>query len=356
MLGLKRVAIAASAATFLLAACNGGGSGPMAPDPDHDFAPPAELGFSKHPEPVWRGNLLAGDPAILRREDRLLLYYTDLLIAGDGDGDNPDNLQVFIGVAESMNGVDWTFANPDVEGSVALLNAPDSWDRVLETAFVIKHEDAFLMYYTGYEEGVDGVETIVADGRIGVARSTDGVNFSRFVDPPGPVLATDTEQDSDALFSPSAVFHAGMFYMVYTGWALERHGYGLFAAVSSDGRHWEKFDRLLIEEADVPWSIDNPREAELVAGPDGLFYLFFTSDEAAGTSAIGVARASDPMGPWEVHPERILFGTRPWEPSGVLAPAVLIEEDRVRIWYMAEIDDFSEFYIGYAELDFPFAW
>ncbi len=347
--------ISALAALTFVMACGSDGDDPGPPPPGNGSGEPPPA-FSKHPEPVWRGNLLAGDPTVIRQGDRLLMYYTDLLITGDGDGDNPDNLQVYIGVAESTDGIRWAFANPDADGSAALLNAPESWDRVLETAFVLEHGGEWLMYYTGYESGADGVETTVAEGRIGLASSGDGMVFSRLTDPPSPILVNDAEQDADALFSPTVVFHNGMFYMIYTGWALARHGYGLFGAVSADGVNWQKNDTLLITEEEVSWSTDNPRESELVAGPDGMFYLFFTSDDASGDSAIGVARAGSPLGPWEVHPERVLFATESWEPSGVLAPAVLIEDDRIRIWYMAEIDGFSEFYIGYAELAFPLAW
>lgn len=310
---------------------------------------------SKHPTPVWEGNWLAGDPSVIRVNNKLLMYYTSLIITGDGNGDNPDNLQIVIGVAESLDGINWDFAKPLYFGeSVALENDLDAWDKILETAFVKQINDEFYMYYTGYSEGADGVTNIVADGQIGVVRSTDGLTFEKFVD--DPILASDSEIDIDGLFSPSVVFHDNTYYMVYAGWALNNHGYGLFGATSPDGINWQKGEQLLINSSEVSWSLDNPREAELVKAPDGMFYLFFTSDVGPNNSSIGLARSSNPFGPWEVYPTPIISKTQEWEDSGVIAPAVLFENGKIRVWYMAEVNGFSDFYIGYAEIDYPMDW
>ena len=342
------LAILALAVTHSLSTCETGSA-----LRDHTYP----VLFAKHPLPVWEGHLLAGDPSVIRDGDRLLMYYTDLVIGGDGDGDNPDNLRVLIGVAESVDGLSWSFANPDSAQSVALANNPDSWDRVLETAFVLPVNDTtYYLYYTGYPEGADGVERIVSQGEIGVAQSSDGIAFERFLDPNEPVLSAGSSFDRDGLFSPSIVRHEDTWYMVYAGWSLESHGYGLFGATSTDGTEWTKDGTLLVHSDDVEWSLDNPREAELVAGPDGTFYLFFTADMAHNLSGIGLARSDHPFGPWEVHQEPVIFQTHAWEESGLIAPAVLIEDSRIRVWYMAEVDNFARFYIGYAELEYPFVW
>ena len=310
---------------------------------------------TKHPTPVWEGNWLAGDPSIIRIDNKLLMYYTSLIITGDGDGDNPDNLQIVISVAESSDGINWDFAKPLYYGeSVALENDINSWDKILETAFVKKINNEFFMYYTGYSEGVDGVNNIVANGKIGVAKSHDGLIFERFLD--DPILLPDSDVDIDGLFSPSVIKHDNTYYMIYAGWALDNHGYGLFGATSNDGINWQKGEQLLISNSEVGWSLDNPREAELVKAPDGMFYLFFTSDIAHNNSSIGLARSENPFGPWEVYPKPIISKTHEWEDSGIIAPAVLIENNKIHVWYMAEINNFSNFYIGYAEIEYPIDW
>lgn len=308
--------------------------------------------FIKNPEPVWNGNLLAGDPSIIRMDDKLLMYYTTLAISGNGDGDNPDNLQVLIGVAESFDGINWEFANTLTFGeSIALENDITSWDRILETAYAIQKEGEVFLYYTGYSEGADGVNTIVAEGKIGLATSDDGSAFERNSD--SPLLLPDREFDVDGLFSPTIVENNDIFYMIYTGWSLDLFGFGLFGATSEDGINWIKQGELLIKDSDVSWALDNPRESELVAGPDGLFYLFFTNDIAQNESAIGLARSENPLGPWDVYQKPLVIKTKEWEESGLIAPAVLIEDEKIRMWYMAETGGFSDFFIGYVEMEFP---
>lgn len=311
--------------------------------------------FEKHPEPVWEGAWLAGDPSVIQDGDRLLMYYTDLDADIDTvDWDDPESYGVVIGVAESQDGINWVFAKE--EPSIALSNNPEGDDKVLETAFVTKIGESFCMYYTGYPEGADGAEVIVSDGHIYLASSENGITFERQSSHLA-VLGPGETYDVDGVFSPSIVFHEGKHYMIYAGWSLQLYGYGLFGAVSEDdGLTWQKDGKLLIRDSDVPWALDNPREAELVKGPDGIFYLFFTSDMAHNLSGIGLARSSNPFGPWEVYPDPVIFKTHSWEESGLIAPAVLIDDGKFRVWYMSEQDNFSKFYIGYAELGYPLEW
>lgn len=46
------------------------------------------------------------------------------------------------------------------------------------------------------------------------------------------------------------------------------------------------------------------------------------------------------------------------ESTSVIAPSVLIENNKVRMWYMGVIASGTraDFAIGYAESDFPFNW
>ena len=81
------------------------------------------------------------------------------------------------------------------------------------------------MYYTSYSADVDGVDVLVAEGKIGLATSYDGLSFSRISD--APLVLPDSEFDMDELLSLTIVEHQGVFYMVYTGWSLDLYRYGL---------------------------------------------------------------------------------------------------------------------------------
>lgn len=321
---------------------------------------PNEFQFSKHPSPVWEGQWVAGDPCIIRVNDSLYLYYTGVTL-GDLSDDGDD--KIIIGVAHSTDGINWEFAKPlndaSPEESIALTGDMNGWDKILETAFVLQKDDDFFMYYAGYNQTSEDTGELVAKGQIGIAVSSDGLTFNRFLS--SPIIETDTVNDKDGVFSPSVIFFNGTYYMVYTGWCLENctgdvQGFGLLGATSSDGIKWSKYDELIIGAEDISWGI-NVKEAELVKGPDGLFYLFFTSDINKRLSAIGMARSDHPFGPWEVHPYPIISKTYTWEGTGPIAPAVLIEEGVIRVWYMAPVDaTFSDFYIGYAESELSRFW
>lgn len=320
-----------------------------------DDTPPSI--FSKESGPVWEGHLVAGDPSIIRVGDTLRLYYTAVVL-----GDSTTDDRILIGSAKSTDGVNWEFAKPVSQGnpeSIALVNDTSGWDKILETAHVQKVGNDYFMYYSGYSQGIERTGSLVAAAEIGVTKSTDAITFTRFRNT--PVLKRDTENDKDGLFSPTVIEYNNKYYMVYTGWCLdscmgEVQGFGLLGATSTDGINWTKKNETVIDNNDIKWGI-NSMEAELVYGPDNLFYLFFTSDISDTESAIGVARSQNPFGPWEVYPDPIITKTESWEGTGPIAPAVLFENGKIRIWYMAPVDDnFSDFYIGYAETYFPLNW
>jgi hypothetical protein len=171
----------------------------------------------------------------------------------------------------------------------------------------------------------------------------------------GPVLEpTRGFYDDYMLASPSVIRHDGSLFMVYTGHCQKPAGYtpllppgltcpgdsGIFllGATSSDGVHWTKEDAPIIEPLpNARWMSHGVTEAELVTGPDGWFYLFFTGNGPSESRAIGLARSPEPFGPWDIDPKPILEGL-PSPLSGlhkVLAPSVHIDvpTGRVLMWF-----------------------
>ena len=263
----------------------------------------AEGPFTKHPTPVWGGQWVAGDPSVVRSSSsRLLLYYTGVIL----DLERGTDHQVVVGVAASKDGITWDFAKPvagDNEESVAYRGDPSGWDRIVETAFVLRDpEGPYRMYYTGYASGYDGAAPpLVAAGAIGYAESTDGLTFERS-SPHRPVLEPAAPNDEDALFSPTVVRHESGYAMVYTGWCLtcvgDVQGFALLGAISVDGVSWAKTNEVVLDTAAVPWGA-NAFEAELVRRPDGGYYLFFTGDllddDARSAYSSGYATAAYPL-------------------------------------------------------------
>jgi hypothetical protein len=109
----------------------------------------------------------------------------------------------------------------------------------------------------------------------------------------------------------------------------------LLGATSTDGRRWTKRPGHLLEGAAMPaFFKDHAAEPELVKGPDGAFYLFYTALQGERPHMIGVARGDSPFGPWTFMPEPAVTtaGTGAND-AEVVAPSVVIDGDKVRMWF-----------------------
>ncbi len=309
-----------------------------------------KIGFKKHPKPVWEGVFTAADPSVIRDGDTLRMYYSSLLVS--------PTEKLLIAGAKSRDGINWIPSN-NVLGSesVALDINTNEWDNHLEAVTVLKQGNETWMYYCGYPEEADVAGTIVAEGEIGLAISSDNVNFTRTFSDPILTLGSINSKDANALFSPTVIQEGNTYYMLYVGYCIENCSpafIGILGATSQDGKTWTKLTQPIISgtDFDLEWA-QVIKEPALVKGPDGIFYLFISGDKF-----IGVARSNNILGPYEVYPDPILKIDYEWESTSVIAPSILIENDKVRMWYMGVIASGTgaDFAIGYAESDFPFNW
>ncbi|MBL0743042.1 hypothetical protein [Chryseolinea lacunae] len=309
------------------------------------------LSFKKVSNPVWEGTLTAADPDVVRDGDTLRMYYSSLVIDG--------HEKLVIAGAKSIDGKQWIPSDNNKAGdeSISLDANPGKWDNHLEANAVMREGDKVMMFYCGYEKEADAAGTIVAKGQIGLATSADKINFTRISSDPILAIGANNAKDANALFSPTLLKEGDTYYMLYVGYCIENCSpafIGILGATSPDGINWTKLPNPVLTGADknLPWA-EVIKEPDLVKGPDGLFYLFISGDHS-----IGVARSENILGPYEVYPDPIIQPTLDWEGSDVIAPSVIIENNKVRIWYMGVTVKGSgaDFSIGYAESDFPLDW
>jgi len=315
--------------------------------------------WSKHGPPVWQGWAIAADPSVMGDDGMLRMFYTAWL---------PEPDRAVLAEAVSPDGIDWSPALPVDEEHpvpVVLEGRPGAWDARVETAFAIRRSGEYLLYYCGYPAS----EEPVSPGELGLARSDDGLHFARVSNEP-ILRRTPGWYDNDAIFSPSMVWWrpnalaSEQAWLVYAGhcWTdCSQVGPGLriLGAVSTDGVAWVKEAEPVAETpfAGLPWTAAGVAEPELVRGPDGLFYLFFSafSGEDGDTVQIGVARSPHPFGPWEADPQPIVSSSDPngWEGTEVIAPSVLLADGRVRLWYHGFDGVRKDFAVGYTEAPWP---
>ncbi len=113
----------------------------------------------------------------------------------------------------------------------------------------------------------------------------------------------------------------------FTGWS----GGSFSVFSSSDLREWKDEGVILdLAAGDVPWAVGSAW-APAIASKDGEYFFYFCGKTPSGVSAIGVATAPSPTGPFRAEPEPLLTMDQ-MERLGIamgqtIDPSVYVEED-----------------------------
>lgn len=313
-------------------------------------SPSSQQLFIRSEIPVFESPLeLAADPSILRIGDSLMMYYS------------AENRIIGL-VISTDDGKTWNTPDGDNSQDYPVFRADTSqWDETLETIDVLQVENEYWMYYTGYIEGEDDNEGIVNNYEIGLAISSDGINFRRHPQSINqPILSRDISDDNTddrhAMTSPGVVYENGSFYMIYAGWNVHDNwtgpnaGIRILGATSPDGITWTKSENPIILPTEVSYSPDI-NEASLLKSDDGYWYIPFSTQ-----SSIGLARSTSFTGPYDIYKEAIVSPQYSWD-SEVTAPDGLIENGKMKLWYHGvKSPIYWPWVIGYSEADYPLDW
>lgn len=306
--------------------------------------------FVSRDQPVYQSPLdLAADPSILKVSDTLFMYFS----AADYE----------IGIVYSLDdGVSWSSpAGNTIEDYGAISGRPDNWDQTLETVDVVKVNDLYYMYYTGYREN-ESDNDHVENYEIGLAISTNGIDFTRHpASVNGPILERDLDDinsnDRHAMTSPAVQYVDGQFFMIYTGWNVAEDwtgpnaGFKIIGATSTDGVNWTKLKDPLIVSAEVTYSQDINEASMIYSKEDGIWYIPFSTDKS-----IGIARSSSFQGPYEIYSQAIISPNDSWG-GEVTAPDGIIENGKMKLWYHGvETPTYWPWVIGYSEAVYPLNW
>lgn len=309
----------------------------------------ADSQFNRTPSPVYESPLgIAADPSLIKSNDTLFMYYS------------AENQK--IGVVYSLDdGSNWINPSIDTQADYpALIGQSDNWDNTLETIDVIKVNNQYRMYYTGYREGESDNEH-VENYEIGLALSYNGIDFTRHPQSiNGPILSrnisNENTNDRHAMTSPGVEFKEGTYYMIYAGWNVTNNwtgvnaGIRIMGATSSDGVNWNKISQPLINPIEVAYSNDI-NEASLIKSDDGYWYIPFSTG-----SSIGIGRAVNFTDSYQIYPEAIVSPEYTWD-SEVTAPDGIIDGNRIRLWYHGvQAPLYFPWVVGYSESAYPFEW
>lgn len=319
---------------------------------------------------------MASDPTVLKVGSTYHLYHTCFAT----EATSVSGVTSAICHATSSDGSNWAFGSTldTTFPGVVFRGENGAWDEEIETAHVVFEAGSYKLYHSGYTRLVSGNR---AAARIGLATSADGETFTRVVS--NPVLEpTPQGRDADDMFSAAVFTAAGSERMVYVGYCNAGYHDGLncsqpdqiqlLGATRDLGGTWNKESASVLEtQSEVSWLASGVAEPDMLVGPDGYYYLFMSGGLADNEPRVlGVARSATPFGPWEINPEPIVKPTGvagAFDACGTFAPAVRLEGDLVRMWYLGIDDcagtctscDFAscgceaKFGIGYAETSWP---
>ncbi len=144
-----------------------------------------------------------------------------------------------------------------------------SWDeRGVADPYVVRFGGAFYAYYLGQDRG--------KRQRLGVARSNDGVSWTKLRSNPVLELGEAGAFDENGLGEPAVWFWGGSYWMLYTGRDRnEVRRMGL--AQSRDGVRWRKLVAPVIA-GDQPWNREVVCDATVEVRRDGVDVWFGGGD------------------------------------------------------------------------------
>lgn len=179
----------------------------------------------------------------------------------------------------------------------------------------------FLYWYQGGHKGRT---------RLGLARSPDGISWTKEAD---PVLdfGPRGSWDEISLGDPDVIRKADMYYLYYLGQDRARRQ-RLGVARSRDGVRWEKLRSGPVLELGGYGAFDEVGLGEpAVWESQGWYWMLYTGRDVEERRRMGLARSSDGVH-WERTPP-VIAGDQAWNRAVICDPSVLVEGDRVRVWF-----------------------
>lgn len=264
-----------------------------------DKAPVLERGAAGE----WDG-VDALNPVVVERGGRLLNFYSGF-----------DGKTWHTGLAESGDGARW-----EKQGRIL---SPDAatWEGnyIAANGASLVANDEILHWYQGG-----------SPARIGLARSRDGKSWRKEAAPVvdfGPRGSWDERAAAD----PYVLRAGGKFYMYYLGEdRARRQRLGL--AVSEDGTGWTKLQSNPVLETGGAGALDENGLGEpAVWQSHGWYWMLFTGRARNEVRRMALARSRDGVA-WE-RTGLVIAGAQAWDSKVVCDATVLVEGDRVRVWF-----------------------
>ena len=230
---------------------------------------------------------------------------------------------------ESVDGIIWTtFSNP-----VIFPGGTNTWDsKSVSPGAVIKEDGIYKMYYNGYSDEY-------ANWHIGLATSIDGMNWTKH---PQPILYGTSGWEYQ--IGPTAVVKInGNYLLYYTGRNLPQYKIGV--AVSTDGINFTKYSGNPILTNDKPWELNGVLDGSVIMD-NGTLKMVYMNSNASGfgmaTSTNGLNWVKDNSNPFFTDANT----ANNWGYSDIAYPFLVKTNNEYRIYYCGIGDNSIVYKIG----------
>lgn len=240
--------------------------------------------------------------------------YLTLEPTGQGTG----NIYIFVNWGVPPN-TDWI----DYSGNPVLSSQNSYWDfNGVWQSKILFDEGIYKMWYMGLANN--------AVGCIGYAESVDGVSWTRPI--PNPVLFPGSYGSWDATcVSPDAIIKEdGIYKLYYNGFDNQYSHWNVGLATSTDGINWTKYPGNPVLSATSGWEFQVV--ASSVLKIDGTYYLYYYGKNSPAYK-IGLATSSDGINWTKYSGNPIMIATSPWENTGIYYPSVILENGQFKMIY-----------------------
>ena len=194
---------------------------------------------------------------------------------------------------------------------------------------VIRHRGKFVMLYRAQDKN--------GTSRLGYAKSTDGLHFTRRSQ---PALSPEADYEKDGgLEDPRLVKFGDTYYLTYTGY--NKKDAQLCLATSKDLVHWQR-QGVILPAYKGHWNVGWTKSGAIVPEKiNGKYWMYFLGTSADKTDQMGLASSTDLIHWTEATDVPVLprrpgqFDSRVAEPG----PSPIVTKDGIVLVYNAADDN-----------------
>lgn len=257
--------------------------------------------FTTTTDPVWGNDQGIGEVDVLYEDGIFKMWYS---------------ASTSVAYATSSNGINWNrYANNPVFSPTGVTgNFDKTWAN---RQFIVKDAGIFYMYYNGFENGYDGA------GKIGLATSTDGINWNRYSG--NPVLSPGSGWENTSLYNSAVVKVGSIWYLLFEG---KGSGDGdstqiIGLATSTDGINWNRYANNPIIRKGFPTGNNYAAAPNLIYN-NGKFYIWIMGSDIRSKYFLVRGESTDAIN-WTFASTPDIFPQYSWEYTSVSDASIPIE-------------------------------